>query len=191
MRYEKGRKESTRQRILSVASQQFRADGIAAVGLTGIMAQAGLTNGAFYAHFASKEDLVRETIVGALEDQEGELQAIGETEGGLEIAIRGYLNAHHRDNPGSGCASSSLIAEIGRQSEKTRSAYTDRLMLLTNLLAAKLPGGSGAATQSKAMAIFGLMVGTLQLARAVSDKILSDDILETGVQGALTLSRDK
>ena len=62
MRYEKGHKDATRQRILEVASKQFREQGVAAVGLAGIMSDAGLTNGAFYAHFESKEDLVREVL---------------------------------------------------------------------------------------------------------------------------------
>src|SRR5215472_3243388 len=66
MRYEKGHKEATRRHILDVASAQFRENGVAAVGLAGIMAEAGLTNGAFYTHFESKEDLVRAVLLDAL-----------------------------------------------------------------------------------------------------------------------------
>src|SRR5580704_2469159 len=62
MRYEKGHKDATRARILEVASRQFRENGVAAAGLAGIMAEAGLTNGAFYAHFKSKEDLLRAVL---------------------------------------------------------------------------------------------------------------------------------
>jgi len=57
-RYDKRHRDTTRRHIIHVASSQFRESGIAAVGLAGIMAEAGLTNGAFYTHFASKEDLV-------------------------------------------------------------------------------------------------------------------------------------
>jgi AcrR family transcriptional regulator len=66
MRYEKGHKDATRRRILEVASRQFRENGVAAAGLAGIMAEAGLTNGAFYAHFKSKEDLLRAALADAL-----------------------------------------------------------------------------------------------------------------------------
>jgi len=66
MRYDKGHKDETRRHILDVASAQFRESGIAAVGLAGIMSEAGLTNGAFYTHFASKEDLVQEVLTDAL-----------------------------------------------------------------------------------------------------------------------------
>jgi TetR/AcrR family transcriptional repressor of nem operon len=66
MRYEKGHKDATRERIIDVASQQFRENGVAAVGLAGIMSDAGLTNGAFYTHFESKEDLVQAVLASAL-----------------------------------------------------------------------------------------------------------------------------
>ena len=55
MRYEKGHKDATRQRIIDTASRQFRENGVAAVGIAGIMSDAGLTNGAFYAHFSPRK----------------------------------------------------------------------------------------------------------------------------------------
>src|SRR5882757_5753294 len=102
MRYEKGHKDATRQRIIDVASRQFREHGVAAVGLAVIMIDAGLTNGAFYAHFGSKEDLVREVLANA--DKRNEVwQAAAESGAGLAGAVRGYLSSKNRDNPGRGC----------------------------------------------------------------------------------------
>ena len=66
MRYEKGRKDASRGRIMEVAADRFRSDGFAASGLAKIMSDAGLTNGAFYPHFESKAELVRESLVAAL-----------------------------------------------------------------------------------------------------------------------------
>ncbi|UDL95620.1 TetR/AcrR family transcriptional regulator [Lichenihabitans sp. PAMC28606] len=189
MRYEKGRKAATKERILDVASRRFRAEGVAAVGLTGIMSEAGLTNGGFYSHFESKEDLVRETLVSALDGRELSLRSLGQTEDALEQAVRGYLNAEHRDSPGLGCPSAALLAEIGRQPEKTRQAYTARLNVLIDLIADKLPNPDSTGSRATATAMFGLMVGTLQLARAVSEPKSSDAILEAGVQGALILAK--
>ena len=88
MRYEKGHKDATRQRIIDVASKQFRENGVAAVGLAGIMADAGLTNGAFYAHFKSKEDLVQAVLANALNRREATLRTALEANKGLEGAIR-------------------------------------------------------------------------------------------------------
>src|SRR5438105_13525170 len=114
MRYEKGRKDVSRRRITEIAAERFRRDGIAASGLTGIMSEAGLTNGAFYPHFRSKADLVRESLGAALEDQANQLHdalAVG----GLEAVLAVYLSAEHRDNPGTGCASAALLPEVARQ----------------------------------------------------------------------------
>ncbi len=70
MRFEKGHKAETRRHILGVASKRFRQDGISASGIAGIMGEAGLTNGAFYPHFKSKEELVREAVSSALSEQQ-------------------------------------------------------------------------------------------------------------------------
>src|SRR6476646_4962537 len=102
MRYEKGRKEASRQKIMEIAAERFRADGIAATGLAAIMSDAGLTNGAFYPHFKSKADLVRESVAAAMEDQSQQLQQMI-AEGGLEAAIAAYLSPEHRDSPQNGC----------------------------------------------------------------------------------------
>src|SRR5947208_16018602 len=97
MRYEKGRKDASRGRIMEVAAERFRGDGIAATGLASIMSDAGLTNGAFYPHFQSKAQLVRESVAAALEEQSDQLKGLIASEG-LEAAIAVYLSAAHRDN---------------------------------------------------------------------------------------------
>ncbi|RUT99890.1 TetR/AcrR family transcriptional regulator, partial [Mesorhizobium sp. USDA-HM6] len=101
MRYEKGRKDASRGRIIEVATDHFRGDGIAASGLASIMSDAGLTNGAFYPHFQSKAALVRECVAAALEGQSGQI-AEALASGGLTTAIGAYLSAAHRDNPETG-----------------------------------------------------------------------------------------
>src|SRR6201995_1421653 len=103
MRYEKGHKQTTRRPLLDVASAQFRENGVAAVGLAGIMSGAGLTNGAFYAHFKSKEDLVENVLRNAMRGREERLLIPPEADEGLEAEIRHYLAPGHRDRPSSGC----------------------------------------------------------------------------------------
>src|SRR5438309_7046940 len=98
MRYEKGRKDASRQRIVEVAAERFRSDGIAATGLASVMSDAGLTNGAFYPHFKSKSVLVRESLAAAMDDQARLLRELV-TSGGLEAALTAYLSPEHRDNP--------------------------------------------------------------------------------------------
>ena len=186
MRYDKGHKDATRQRIVEVASRQFREKGVAAVGLAGIMTDAGLTNGAFYAHFDSKEDLVREVL--ASPGKRNEMwQAAVESGEGLESTIRRYLSASHRDNPGRGCPTSALVAEVARHPKATRDAFTGKVADIIGLIAGHLQSPAESERRQKAVAIYGLMVGTLQLSRAVNDKQLSNEILQSGIDQALAL----
>jgi TetR/AcrR family transcriptional regulator, transcriptional repressor for nem operon len=191
MRYKKGHKETTRQHIIDVASAKFRESGVAAVGLAGIMSAAGLTNGAFYTHFSSKEDLVREVLVDALGRREQRHKANLENQVGLETTIRDYLSPRHRDAAARGCPTAALVAEIGRHPATTRRAFTGKISGLIALIAARLRKGSADERRRTATAIHNLMVGALQMARAVSDRELSDDILEGAIDAALKLAGER
>ncbi|MBV9457501.1 MAG: TetR family transcriptional regulator [Bradyrhizobium sp.] len=191
MRYEKGHKETTRRQILDVASARFRENGVAAVGLAGIMAKAGLTNGAFYTHFESKEDLVRAVLLDALTRREEKHRANLQNRQGLESVIRDYLSARHRDGAGSGCPTAALVAEIARHPKKTRDAFTGKITDIIALMAAQLRRGAPEQRRRNAVAIYATMVGALQLARAVNDRQFSDEILENAVEAALKLAGER
>jgi TetR/AcrR family transcriptional regulator, transcriptional repressor for nem operon len=188
MRYEKGRKDETRAHIIEVASAQFREHGVAAAGLAGIMSAAGLTNGAFYAHFESKEDLVRAVLLDAFGRRQQRLRANLENKVGLETTVRNYLSARHRDDAGTGCPTAALVAEIARHPRETRGAFTSKVSEIIDLIAAQVGEGSPAERHKRAIAAYGLMVGALQLARAVNDKKLSDEILENAAEAAVKIA---
>jgi TetR/AcrR family transcriptional repressor of nem operon len=191
MRYEKGHKDATRERIIDTASKQFRESGVAAVGIAGIMSGAGLTNGAFYAHFSSKEDLVEAVLTSALRRREERLRAASEADEGLEDVIRDYLNPSHRDRPSGGCPTAALVAEVARHPKATRDAFTERVSTFIELITTQIRKGSEEERRRRAIAIYGMMVGTLQIARAVNDRKLSDEILESGVGAALALAGEE
>ncbi|MER9895331.1 TetR/AcrR family transcriptional regulator [Mesorhizobium sp. M0119] len=186
MRYEKGRKDASRSRIMEVAAERFRSDGIAASGLATIMSDAGLTNGAFYPHFQSKAELVRESVAAALDAQSHQVQE-ALAAGGPEMAIEAYLSAEHRDNPGKGCASAALLPEIGRQPPETRALYAERIQSLVRQIAEALPQTND--PEGAALGMFATLIGTLQLARAVEGTELSDRILAAGAVAAKALIR--
>lgn len=188
MRYEKGRKEATHQRIIEVASRQFRKGGIAATGLAGIMEQADLTIGAFYPNFVSKAELVTETLTYVLDRQHVKMREVIEGGGGLEGGIRSYLNKEHLANPQQGCPSAALLPEVARQTKDARLAYKDGLLSFVAMLAAQFPEGDSAASRRRALALFGLLVGTLQIARAIPDAALAGSVLEEGIEAALQLA---
>lgn len=191
MRYDKGHKDETRRHILDVASAQFRESGIAAVGLAGIMSAAGLTNGAFYAHFASKEELVREVLTDALTRREQRHKANLENGVTLETTIRDYLSTRHRDRAGTGCPTAALVAEIARHPKTTRDAFTGKVADIIVLMAEQIRQGSATERRRKAITIYSIMVGALQLARAVNDGQLSDEILEKAVEAAVAIANER
>lgn len=188
MRYEKGHKDATRAHIIEVASAQFREHGVAAAGLAGIMSAAGLTNGAFYAHFDSKEDLVRAVLLDAFGQRQARLRANLESKVGLETTVRNYLSARHRDGAGDGCPTAALVAEIARHPKETRGAFTGKVSEIIDLLAAQIGKGTPAERRKRATAAYGMMVGSLQLARAVNDRKLSDEILDNATDAVLKLT---
>lgn len=187
MRYEKGRKDITRQRIVHTASRRFRAEGVEAVGLAGLMRDAGLTNGAFYVHFDSKEQLVQEVLADAL-DRRLEAMIAAKAQGaGLDDAIREYLSPRQRDMPDQGCPTAAMAAEIARHPEHTRTLFTSKIERFLDFIADNLTEGDRPSRRGQAAALFGMMIGTLQLARAVNDEMLSNRILEGGIAAGLSL----
>ena len=181
MRYEKGRKDASRSRILEVAAERFRRDGIAATGLASIMSDAELTNGAFYPHFQSKAQLVSESVLAAMKGQARLLQDQAAA-GGMEMAIAAYLSPGHRDNPEAGCALAALLPELARQPEEARRVITGQFMTALNEISEALPQTGD--REATAIGIYATLIGTLQLARAVEGKELSDRILAAGAKAA-------
>lgn len=187
MRYEKGHKEATRRKIVEVASKRFRQDGVEAVGVAGLMADAGLTHGGFYAHFDSKEDLVRQAVGLAL-DRSAAILDTAVAGGELEAIIRRYLSPQHRDHPGEGCVTAALASEIARRPESTRQALAAGFDRLAAALEAKLPFTDADERRKRAGAILSVMIGALQLARVETDEARSRQWLEGGVAAALLLA---
>jgi TetR/AcrR family transcriptional repressor of nem operon len=190
MRYSKDHKQATRQRILEAAGRRFKQEGIDGAGVAAVMSDAGLTNGAFYAHFASKEDLVANVLADQLRAQRQSFDAQPPDRGGLEAFIRSYLSSQHRDEYADGCPSAALLDEITRRPAATKQIYTDELMGVIDDIALRLDPTDPEAAQTHALSLFGLMLGTLQLARALTDRDRSDQLLARGVETAIKLLND-
>ena len=186
VRYAKEHKQVTRQRIIEKAGHRFKTDGVDGSGVATLMSDAGLTNGAFYAHFASKDDLVATVVAEELRTQLATFDTLRPGRPGLEDLLRAYLSVEHRDNPGLGCPSAALLDEIGRCGEATKQAYTDGAKAIVEDIAARLEPADPQSARGKAIGLFTMMVGTLQLSRALSDRKFSDEVLERGIENGLT-----
>jgi len=187
LRYGKQHKEATRRRIIEAAGRRFKRDGIDGSGVATLMADAGLTNGAFYAHFDSKDDLVTTVVADQLRRQCESLSAVAPGRDGIEQFVRVYLSVEHRDTPEDGCPAAALLDEIGRCPAATKHAYTDGTLTIIDDLAARLAPHGPRSARVQMLSVLAGMVGTLQLSRALADRQLADEVLAQGVQNALTL----
>ncbi|MBW8726675.1 MAG: TetR/AcrR family transcriptional regulator [Inquilinus limosus] len=189
MRYSKDHKQETRERIIRTAARRFREDGVEAVGVAALMADAGLTHGGFYAHFPSKEALVAAACAeGFGESQRRLRKTVEQRPAGERLAAmaESYLSPSHRDHPGQGCIAAAIGPEIVRHTAETRAAFTRGLRDLVDMAEAAIAADGGdpaAAPQAVAT-----MVGALILARSASDEALSDRFLESGRQAIRALA---
>jgi TetR/AcrR family transcriptional regulator, transcriptional repressor for nem operon len=186
-RYSKEHKEATKRRIIEAAGQRLKRDGIDGSGVAALIGDAGLTNGAFYAHFASKEDLVAAAVADQLRQQLDRYRAEPSGREGVEQLVREYLSVGHRDDTEHGCPSAALLDEIGRCSDATKHAYTDGVLGLVDEIASRLAPGDPHSARGQTLSMFALLIGTLQLSRALTDRRLSDEVLERGIENALAL----
>jgi len=186
-RYGREHKEATRRRIIEAAGQRLKRDGIDGSGVSVLMADAGLTNGAFYAHFASKEELIATAVGDQLHQQLERYRAQGTDRQAVEQLVREYLSIEHRDNPEHGCPSAALLDEIGRCGDTTKHAYTDGQLRLADQIASILAPSDPHSARGQTLSVFALLIGTLQLSRALTDRRLADEVLERGIDNALAL----
>ena len=187
MRYSRHHKQATRRRIVEAAGRRFKQDGIDGAGVATLMADAGLTNGAFYGHFSSKEDLVANVLADQLRTQRKSFDDQPSDRAGLEAFVRSYLSAEHRDQLAGGCPSAALLDEIARRPTDTRDVFTAEVMGVVDDIASRLDPTDVEAARADALTVFGLMIGTLQLARALTDGDLSDQLLARGQETAVRL----
>jgi TetR/AcrR family transcriptional repressor of nem operon len=189
MRYSKDHKSETRDRIVQTAAKRFREDGVESVGVAALMADAGLTHGGFYAHFPSKEALVAAACAEGLNQSSDRLRrSVERHPAGERVAAmaNAYLSPAHRDNPGQGCATAAIGAEIARHPPETRAVFNEGLQGLLRLAedALRADGGDPAAAPQAVSA----MVGALIMARvSVDDPAVSDSLLEAGRQSLRSL----
>ncbi|KAA8787717.1 TetR/AcrR family transcriptional repressor of nem operon [Paenibacillus sp. 4624] len=180
MPYPKGHKLKVRNHIITSAAKAFRTHGVRNISLPHIMKGAGLTHGGFYSHFENKDQLVMETCHFAISDTMEMLQKVAdknknEDQPPIEAVIDFYLGSLHRDQTEVGCILPALSGEISQLSEEIRQAYTRELQRFITFIT-KLAG----IDTSAGYALVSSMVGTVALARAVSDSKLSDDLLQAG-----------
>jgi TetR/AcrR family transcriptional regulator, transcriptional repressor for nem operon len=169
MRYPVEETAAKHERIVKEASRLFRERGFENVSVDEVMKAAGLTHGAFYAHFGSKEELQAAAVVYGQKVSLGRLERSDSKNNKGSYADR-YLSPRHRDNPGDGCTMAALAPEVARSTPELKAAFEHGL---EEILSAKGGDRKEAIFQSAAL------IGGIVLARAVQNPQLSDEILES------------
>jgi TetR/AcrR family transcriptional repressor of nem operon len=178
-------KEASHERIVSVAARAIRRSGYAGTGVADIMKEAGLTHGAFYAHFPSREAMLAEAATRACaESAAAATDFVASVSDGqaLKSMLRGYLSREHIEHPESGCPLAALGSETARQTPEVRRATTQHVKAMVDLVARQSPDRGQSAAHERALLTVAAMVGTLVLARAVDEPALSDGFCKAALK---------
>jgi TetR/AcrR family transcriptional repressor of nem operon len=168
-----------RERIVGTAARLFRERGMAGVSVADVMAEAGLTHGGFYKHFASKDALVAEAVALAFTQQAAQLRDAGpapSTSGpgsagtDRRALVEAYLSTTHRDDPGNGCPTAGFGGDVARATggDSTRAAYANGVEGFARMLSSD---------DDPDLVTLSTMVGALILSRATAGTALSDRLL--------------
>lgn len=173
-------KDASHERIVSVAARAIRRSGYGGTGVADIMKAAGLTHGAFYAHFASREAMLAEAAARACAESAA---AAADTvrkvppRNALETMLSAYLSQAHLKNAEAGCPLAALGSETSRQVPEVRRVATQHIKEMVDLIARQSPDWGQPTAHARAMVTLSTMVGALLLARAVDEPELADSLL--------------
>lgn len=188
MRVSRVQAEENRQAVINVASRLFREHGFDGIGLKDLMAGAGMTQGAFYKQFESKEDLVAQASRRALSSavERWSAAAASRPDDPLAAVMCFYLSMGHCAERSDGCPVVALGSDAARQGPNVRSAFEDGIKDHLEMIAGWI--GEDGEPNGKAMAVLSTMVGAVLLARAVNDPKLSRKFLKSAADAVLAQS---
>ncbi|MBT2332409.1 TetR/AcrR family transcriptional regulator [Variovorax paradoxus] len=178
-------KDATHDRIVSVAARAIRRSGYDGTGVADIMKEAGLTHGAFYAHFASREAMLAEAAGRACAESAAAVaDAVAGVPPGMALAsmLSAYLSREHLDHADIGCPLAALGSETSRQAPEVRRVATRHIKEMIDLVARQLPDWGQPGAHERALVTISTMVGALLLARAVDEPALSDSLREAALK---------
>jgi TetR/AcrR family transcriptional regulator, transcriptional repressor for nem operon len=188
MRVSRIQAEENRQTVINVASRLFRERGFDGIGLKDLMKGAGLTQGAFYKQFASKEDLAVQASSRAFESAfrrwSAAVEANPEDPFGAVLAF--YLSIDHREEKMDGCPIVALGSDAARQSSDVKASFEAGIRAHLEILGRLIGETDGEEANGKAMAILSTIVGALTLSRVVNDEGLSKRFLQAAAKSVQT-----
>jgi TetR/AcrR family transcriptional regulator, transcriptional repressor for nem operon len=185
-------KQDSLERILDAGARRVRVEGLDRAAIVPVMQDAGLTHGAFYSHFSSKDDLTVAAFVHAItEGRPRWTKTSGEATWGerLKRLAKRYLSPSHRDNLQGSCAFAALSTDAARANPRFREAYEEELRrTLAAICEPFKQDGATAQRKDEAIALMALCVGGISLSRAVDDDAFSTRILRACQDGVAAIA---
>ncbi len=171
MRYKAGQKDETRGRVLAAAGRGFRRHGYAGIGVDGLARAAGVTSGAFYGHFPSKESAFEAVLAAGLEGLRASIERrrTSEGEGWVERYIDLYLDDRRTCDLADGCALQTLTPEVARGGDAARAAFEAGMTRVAAEVAAGLTRVPETEREARAWALLSLLAGAVTVARGMAD----------------------
>jgi len=190
MRVSRIQAAENRQTVIDVASRLFREHGFDGIGLKDLMKGAGLTQGAFYKQFESKDDLATQASRRALESafSRWSAAAAANPEDPLGAVMAFYLSMEHRDARMEGCPVVALGSDAARQGTGVKASFEAGIREYLELVGRWVGEADGEEPSGKAMAILSTMAGALLLSRAVNDEDLSKRFLQAAAESVMAAS---
>lgn len=192
MRVSRVQAEENRQAVITEASRLFRKHGFDGIGLKDLMASAGLTQGAFYKQFASKEDLAAQASGRAIERARRSWSAAAEAspDNPMAAVVAFYLSMDHRAERMDGCPIVALGSDVARQGVDVKASFEAGIRDYLEMVGAWIGEAEDEASRARVMAMLATMVGAMVLARAVNDEDLSKQFLQAAADSVLAASAD-
>jgi TetR/AcrR family transcriptional repressor of nem operon len=190
MRVSRIQAEKNRQTVIDVASRLFRQHGFDGIGLKDLMRGAGLTQGAFYKQFASKDDLAAQAARRAMETARNRWAAAAEVnpQDPLREVVEFYLSMKHRAGRKDGCPLAALGSDAARQGDEIKASFQAGIEEQLEMIGRWIGETDGEEFSGRAMAILSTMVGAVVISRAVNDEHLSQQFLRAATECVMGLS---
>lgn len=175
MRYKPGHREETKVRILSAMGRGFRKHGYEGIGIDGLAKEAGLTSGAFYGHFSSKESAFNEVVIAGFKELRDGVERFQLEQGEQWVSafIDFYFGFKRTCDLEESCALQTLPHEVARSSDLVRASYQNELSKVIETVAKGLPNGTLSERRGRAWALMSLLSGGVTVLRALADDALA------------------
>lgn len=180
MRYGPEHKLNIHRKIVKDASRRVRAEGLSGAAVSAVMNDAGLTHGGFYKHFASKDDLLLESLREGFREIEDTLAHAAEQlprGEAWKAIVKTYLSLDLCEHPERGCPLAALGPDLARANRSLKPQILAELVNYKSRMVPFMPGRRPMEKERAFFAIFSTMIGAIEIARLLPDPAIREKAL--------------